>query len=118
MSYYSDVGIALRIDDYERLKEAFAERAGQDDAFSFQEVESFADDFFDLDDYVVLVWHSVKWYGEMPERLFIEHFLKQLDEYQFLRVGEDSKDVEYENKAKGWDLLYPITKTEIGIAYS
>ena len=44
-------------------------------------------------------WDSVKWYSDYPDVSFIENFISEncdLDNYRFMRVGEEWDDIEVE----------------------
>ena len=46
----------------------------------------------DQDEYVTFYWEWVKWYDDYEEIQFITAFYRNLAEYSFKRIGEDTSD--------------------------
>ena len=91
MGYMSDVALAIREQDYELLREVNKENKNLIDLLDRTETVEY-------DGVVVLHWYEIKWYNEFPEVQAIEEFIYRLaDEdkpYKFIRVGEDTQDIE------------------------
>lgn len=99
MGYYSDVSIAIKKADMECLKSQLAKKAFTPDVpiniLNFV-LNAIKDGQQDNDNNIsVLSWYSLKWYKEFPEIQFINKFLNTLDEYEFIRIGEDEEDIEH-----------------------
>ena len=95
MGYYSEVAIALKKKDWERMK---AEAAKSD---AFKEIECGLEKLWDQttivrDEYVVLWASSLKWYDVNPDVQFVMRFLAGV-EHEYLRIGEEFGDHDYEN---------------------
>lgn len=93
MGYYSEVGIALKKDDFNDLLKA-AETVN--DIHIRQQTLDFirSNILHELEEAVILKWDSVKWYSCFPEVKLIEKFLDDVEEYEFIRIGESYTDVE------------------------
>lgn len=50
--------------------------------------------------YVVLHWDSIKWYmfDDMPEVDFLMDYIKTLQDYSYMRIGEETGDIEEDHK--------------------
>lgn len=95
MGYYSDVRAILKKDDFEALKKEI-EESSCDYLLNFDKLEERGKN----KDYMYFGWDSVKWYSEKD---FIERFIIGCDEYQFIRIGEDYKDVEEHYNLEEYD---------------
>lgn len=91
MGYYSDVALGLKVEDYKDLWEREKECGGY----------SLLEDIFDSKEHgdeILLLIEGVKWYDGYEEVDRITDFLQELEKkghpYSFLRIGEDSEDVE------------------------
>ena len=64
---------------------------------------------------VVLGWYGMKWYDDaLPNVKFIMDFINQLDEVNFIRIGEDETDIErIENGDRFFDMFYVQRSIEI-----
>ena len=93
MEYRSDVAIAMTKKAAELLKTKLAE-ATPDQRYLLDNP-----DLYEVDsktEEALWRWHYVKWYEEFDEVAFIDNFLKELsnDDYLFIRLGENYDDVE------------------------
>lgn len=102
MSYYSDVGLVISKDDYDRMCEAIS-----DDGFNLiqcAEVVEFARRA-DSSSWVYLKWTDERWYighdGDVDE---IEAFLETIP-HEYLRSGEEVDDIEHRNSTDYGDVL-------------
>ena len=93
----SDVAIAMKQTDYEKLQKAIEEldEDTKEDVTHFMkgvslEVSS------ENKEYVILKWEWVKWYDYFPEVEFILNFLEEIEKYDYIRIGEDYDDIECE----------------------
>lgn len=101
MGYYSQVAIAVQPADAVRLKSEYLNKVNDKD-----DENPFWSDFFNdpfcterkiQDGRVVFHWPSVRWYERsVPEVTFVMNFIRQLEEYAFLRIGEEFGDFETE----------------------
>ena len=91
MGYRSDVALTLRKEDalelIKQAKESYAVRPFMCIAHGV-----------DQDEYVTFYWEWVKWYDDYEELQFISAFYRNLAEYSFKRIGEDTSDIDEE-----WD---------------
>ena len=95
MGYYSEVAIALKKEDWERLKEEAAKSE------AFKDVKGGMTKLWNQislvrDEFVVLYASCLKWYDICPDVKFIMNFFSQI-EHEYLRVGEEFGDSDYEN---------------------
>lgn len=109
MGYYSEVAIALKKEDWERLKEEAAKSE------VFKDIEGGMTKLWEQitlvrDEYVVLYASCLKWYDDLcPDVKFIMNFIRQV-EHEYLRVGEEFGDYDYEKtfEENYWDsFFYP-----------
>lgn len=101
MGYRSDVAIAMKKADFNAMSDK-AEKLSAD-ILEFLDVGlyyggNFERDIEEDDEWVILRWHGVKWYRNEPKHFphiqFIEDYLKDIPEHDFIRIGESSDDVE------------------------
>lgn len=101
MGYYSEVNIAIRKRDYELLMDNIAALLDGDlkkdlyyllDGAEIYSLDN-RDNPANKGSYVVLHWKSVKWYSDFKEVAYIEDFIKSLEAYQFIRIGEIFDDI-------------------------
>lgn len=102
MGYYSEVNIAVAKRDYELLMNNIAAlpdgRLKRDLYYLLAGAKIDNLDAGDLSSgekhsYVIMHWESVKWYLEFGEVAYIENFVKSLETYQFVRIGEVFDDI-------------------------
>ncbi len=86
MGYRSKVRICTKKESMERLEKELKEK----DLFIPYDFEQLNEDGTKI-----VGWDWIKWYPEYDDISFIEHFIYDLDDYEFARVGEDIEDVEY-----------------------
>lgn len=115
MGYYSAVSIVMPQEDYERMikKENFLKYMKDSNFKSCYSNVKTPEDFYDdlvymlekgSDENKVIQYKDkdcryisldyTKWYSEFPEVSYVNQFLKDLDYYQFMRIGEDLDDFE------------------------
>lgn len=96
MGYRSDVRIIMKTQDYENILSRAKEE--NEAVYSFMKEDSESLEKFEYrqnKEYVYLGWNCVKWYFEDGyESKYIEEKMKELDEYWFVRIGEDMTDIE------------------------
>lgn len=94
MGYRSDVAIALKREDWIRLRREVVENGH---LASQEQFDNFLPNVGERDDFVVLYGTYIKWYEDYYDYVtFICRFLEGV-EHQFLRVGEECGDVEERN---------------------
>lgn len=105
MGYRSDVAIAMKKSDYDvMLQRAKELEENSEDVCDFieegykQAIPNDKHQPENPDDFVYLFWEWVKWYTRdpeyFPEVTFIDDFLSEIDEYDFVRIGEEEDDTE------------------------
>lgn len=101
MGYLSDVTITLYKQDFETLvRQASENTNGTLDLIKYATLYK-----NEASDIVTLSWHSVKWYDGYNDVDFIMSFIRSGDvQYHYLRVGEESGDIEEENNDDDWCL--------------
>ena len=101
MAYRSDVTITLYKQDFETLVRQASENAnGALDLIKYASLYK-----NEASDIVTLFWNSVKWYDGYNDVDFIMSFIRSGDvQYHYLRVGEESGDIEEENNDDDWCL--------------
>ena len=94
MGYRSDVTITLYKQDFETLvRQASENTNGALDLIKYATLYK-----NEASDIVTLFWNSVKWYDGYNDVDFIMSFIRNGDvQYHYLRVGEESGDIEEEN---------------------
>lgn len=128
MGYRSQVAVAMHKEDFLRFKAAFEAKADADPDFDggvswafsrrLEKVpgrESYCQFLASIDGvgmkevrgkYVILTWNWWKWYTEFADVKFVMDFLEGLEDYQYVRIGEETTDVDYESPGD-MDLIYP-----------
>lgn len=124
MGYRSNVSITLKKADFEQLRAAFQRQAETRPEFSngtlidgFKKVANnagFVTGFKEKNGFVVISWEDVEWAPEYCSQVdFIVKFIADhIREYQLVRVGERPGDVDYEDKATGWNMIRPWSTIE------
>ena len=112
MGYRSDVAIVMKEKDFLTMLEEVkqAEIKWLNDwilsAYNHPEVKNkpFCELNPQADDYqwVALYWEWVKWYEDYQEVAFIENFLQKINQYDFVRIGEDDDDTEIIYKSQNY----------------
>ena len=94
MGYRSDVTITLYKQDFETLvRQASENTNGALDLIKHASLYK-----NEASDIITLFWNSVKWYDGYNDVDFIMSFIRSGDvKYHYLRVGEESGDIEEEN---------------------
>ena len=94
MGYRSDVTITLYKQDFETLvRQASENTNGAVDLIKYASLYK-----NEASDIITLFWNSVKWYDDYNDVDFIMSFIRSGDvKYHYLRVGEESGDIEEEN---------------------
>lgn len=101
MGYRSDVTITLYKQDFETLvRQASENTNGALDLIKYATLYK-----NEASDIITLFWNSVKWYDGYNDVDFIMSFIRNGDvQYHYLRVGEESGDIEEENNDDDWCL--------------
>lgn len=68
---------------------------------------------FISDDCITLYWEWVKWYEEFEEIQFFEKFYQKLENYAFIRVGEDNDDIYEDYRGEYIDMATVIREIVI-----
>ena len=116
MSYLSKVGIAIYRADFDAIKKSIA--LNDDTIKALWEsaevsvlpsendrcVNMLAEErCLEPDAYVVLMWDWIKWYEEFPEVSFIMDAMHKLHHYSYIRIGEETGDVEQDSRLGEWE---------------
>lgn len=96
MAYLSTIAIAMKKTDYERMyQRAWSLCSDEDDniytAFLNEGRENCANRKCVNDKYLFLCWDWIKWYSLEGE--FVQDFLEEIEEYDFIRIGEETEDI-------------------------
>ena len=99
MGYYSEVKIAMRESDYIELLNRVNYYTNKDMLSIFiKDMCSTKTVINNGQKVVILHWDWVKWYQEFKEVQYIEEYIAELNDqckpYKFVRIGEDSSDIE------------------------
>lgn len=97
MGYRSDVALAVKKQDFVKLKEEI-------DKIRDAEERDYISTFLTKDPlitersidnkvYIILQWQNIKWYDDYPEIIFLNDFLKD-KQYDLLIIGEAIGDIE------------------------
>lgn len=117
MSYYSDVMISMKKKDYDEMiseieKADFSEPEKKwilenlfRNSAPLYPVES---EFFN--EYVLLSFYEIKWYDDVRSIEFVKNYIFNLNDFQFMRIGEDYDD--FERVEKGDDFNLQILRLE------
>ena len=117
MGYYSDVAISMKKKDYEEMiseikKSDFSEPEKKwilenlfRNSAPLYPVES---EFFN--EYVLLSFYGIKWYDDVKILEFVKNYIFNLDNFQFMRIGENYDD--FEEKIEGDDFNLQILRLE------
>ncbi len=93
MSYYSEVAIAMRIEDYELLKDFDKENKNLRDLLEIADKKEYYGA-------ISLKWNFLEWNPEFSEVQAIKEFLGKLSDedkpYKFIRIGREWDDTEVE----------------------
>ena len=112
MGYRSDVALGLRKVDFEEMMKKVELIEKQDvkkEVLSLIE-EGKKNVKQSYDSFVILYWESIKWYESLyPEIKFIMNFIEDLEEYDYVRIGEDTDDIT-EELHTGW-LLCSVSRS-------
>lgn len=113
MGYRSDVAIALRREDWNRLR---CEAVENGHFASQKEFDLFLPKIMERNDCVVLYGTQIKWYDFAYDDIkFIANFLQDI-EHQFLRIGEEAGDVEEANTFENGEIFFmPNTTIAFGV---
>ena len=87
MGYFSDVAIGMKKKDYDALLEMY--KADEDMIYFLTEEPKIKIQ----DDEIGLLYYGIKWYeGDYKEVTAIMDYLTEIDDYYYLRFGEDYFD--------------------------
>lgn len=117
MGYYSDVFISLRKKDYDEMISEI-EKAD----FSEPEKRWILENLFRNsaplypvesefhNEYILLSFFGIKWYDDVRSLEFVKNYIFNLNEFQFMRIGENYDD--FEEKIEGDDFNLQILRLE------
>lgn len=108
MSYRSDVAVALREADFNRFQEAVKARIAEDPEFD-RSITHGIDNKVVRNGIVVLKWGWWPWDENDEDIAFLFEFLNETGKYQYVRIGEDIKDIEYVNSAD-FSAIWPVSE--------
>ena len=116
MSYLSKVDIAIYRADFDAIKKSIARNDDTTKALwesaevsvlpseNDRCVNMLAEErCLEPDAYVVLMWDWMKWYEEFPEVSFIMDAMHKLHHYSYIRIGEETGDVEHDSRLGDWE---------------
>ncbi len=94
---FSDIAIAIKVADYEKMQKAIMEldeerKKSVTRLMQGASVES----SIAHQGYIILQWKWVKWKANYPEVKFLRSFLESIKKYDYIRIGIEYDDVEYE----------------------
>ena len=107
MGYYSNVALAIRKTDYQRmlkeLEESNFNLSVKKQVAHFlergtMEVPTCKSD----EDYMYMTWLDEKWYDEFEEVAFVKKFLESVKDYDLIIIGEDIDDITEIGKSGQW----------------
>ena len=126
MGYYSDVMVSMKKKDYDEMileikKSDFAEPEKRwilenlfRNSSPLYPVES---EFFN--EYVLLSFYGIKWYDDIKILEFVKNYIFNLNNFQFMRIGETFSakhlpsilpDMDFEEKIEGDDFNMQILR--------
>ena len=111
MGYCSEVALTMKTADVDELMRRA--KAECEDAFNLLEN---ADMHTHGSEYTTLHWDYVKWDDDYTPCSFISDFYQDVDEYHFIRCGEESGDIEEDYSDITDDVVQftcPVTTIEI-----
>ena len=106
MPYLSDVALAVYESTYMELLKGAAKEERAKDVIEFltvtpDDIRLYKCDMVEEKNVIVIHWAWIKWYEEFPSVRFVQGYMDRSDEegedgdaYAFIRVGEDSEDIE------------------------
>lgn len=89
MGYRSEVSLTIKKTDFNKLTEEVKQSTNEMVKYMFNNAQKFV-----CDEYITLYWNWVKWYEDFGEIRFFEDFYQNLENYHFIRIGEDNCDVQ------------------------
>lgn len=89
MGYYSEVALTMKTADVEELM-----RRAKAECKIASDILKIADMHTHGGEYTTLHWGYVKWDDDYMPYSFIIDFYQGVDEYHFIRCGEESGDIE------------------------
>lgn len=111
MGYYSEVALTMKTADVEELmRRAKAECEGAFDLLEIANMHTHGSE------YTTLHWDYVKWDDDYMPYSFISDFYQGVDEYHFIRCGEENGDIEEDYSDITDDVIQftcPVTTIEI-----
>ena len=95
LGYCSEVALAMTVADYKAMiSEAMSNNRNGEQICEFIK----AGFRKQQDNFIWLYWDWVEWYTDdmenYPSPIFIDNFLETIDDYDFIRIGEDMDDTE------------------------
>ena len=116
MGYRSEVSIQLESKAFDMVMKSIKKyNSEQADGYEF-----YPDTILKKDDEYIIQWGSVKWYSDYGDVKSVESVLTELDKYKesaeidgfrydFLRVGEESGDIETRSNDVCYGTCFPET---------
>lgn len=100
MGYMSDVGVVIKEHEYKKfVKEKRVTRV----MAAITTSKLVIDD--DRNYFRILIWKNIKWYdvigGKYCDITYFMNYLRSNLSYEYIRIGQDANDVEYENNLQG-----------------
>lgn len=89
MGYYSEVALTMKTADIEELM-----RRAKAECKIASDILKIADMHTHGGEYTTLHWDYVKWDDDCMPYSFISDFYQDVNEYHFIRCGEESGDIE------------------------
>ena len=118
MGYRSEVSIAIFKSDFDNIvKDAKENCKDGFDLIKYGTIELYKRE---IEDVIVITWSDIKWYEGYNDIDYIMDSLKHLADierpYKFIRIGEETGDVEVDENYIDWDkdysvmdIIYPVT---------
>lgn len=116
MGYYSEVAFALPESEWKNL--VSINKGVENSVFDIvsEEVQFERDDLDDDADtkWILIRWYCIKWKAHNESIKSIQRYLDYEEgPYEFLRLGEDSSDIEYISNEIGTEILGVRTEIEV-----
>lgn len=92
MGYRSDVSLTIEKKDFEKLVNKVRQSANKNVKWMFNYAKKFVSDDCETD-CITLYWEQAKWYENFEEVQFFERFYKNLNNYHFVRIGDEDEDI-------------------------
>lgn len=98
MGYYSEVAIAIKKKDFKEMESAIychiLDKELQKLTQTLLDSAEKSEVRLDNEDYLILKWPYIKWCSYFGEIKYISDYLLKFPQHDFVRIGEDSDDIE------------------------